>query len=106
MSTVFIPAVLRPNVGGVKSLELEGDSIRAWLAESSPADLDWTFVSPAGAYGAWAAGERTGIYRVGGEVALFDAEGKSEISGADFAAAVLDAIESGKYHREHISVAY
>ena len=29
MSTVFIPAVLRATVGGVKSLELEGDSIRA-----------------------------------------------------------------------------
>ena len=28
MSTVFIPAVLRANVGGVKSLELEGASIR------------------------------------------------------------------------------
>ena len=28
MSTVFIPAVLRSAVGGVKSLELEGDSIR------------------------------------------------------------------------------
>ena len=29
VSTVFIPAVLRPNVGGAKSLELEGGSIRA-----------------------------------------------------------------------------
>ena len=29
MSTVFIPGVLRSNVGGVKSLELDGDSIRA-----------------------------------------------------------------------------
>jgi molybdopterin converting factor small subunit len=29
VSKVFIPAVLRPNVGGVKSLELDGDSIRA-----------------------------------------------------------------------------
>lgn len=29
MSTVFIPAVLRANVGGVKSLDLRGDSIRA-----------------------------------------------------------------------------
>jgi sulfur-carrier protein len=29
MSTVFIPAVLRPNVGGAKSLDLPGDSIRA-----------------------------------------------------------------------------
>ena len=33
MSTVFIPAVLRANVGGVKSLELEGDSIRAVVDE-------------------------------------------------------------------------
>ena len=29
MSTVFIPSVLRANVGGAKSLELPGDSIRA-----------------------------------------------------------------------------
>ena len=29
MSTVYIPAVLRPNVGGAKSIEIEGDSIRA-----------------------------------------------------------------------------
>jgi molybdopterin synthase sulfur carrier subunit len=28
MSTVFIPAVLRPNVGGAKALELDGASIR------------------------------------------------------------------------------
>jgi molybdopterin converting factor small subunit len=29
VSTVFIPAVLRANVGGAKSLELEGESVRA-----------------------------------------------------------------------------
>ena len=29
MSTVFIPSVLRANVGGAKSLQLDGDSIRA-----------------------------------------------------------------------------
>ena len=28
MSTVFIPSVLRASVGGVKSLEVDGDSIR------------------------------------------------------------------------------
>ena len=28
MSTVYIPAVLRHNVGGAKTLELDGDSIR------------------------------------------------------------------------------
>ena len=29
MSTVFIPSVLRPNVGGAKSIDVDGDSIRA-----------------------------------------------------------------------------
>jgi len=40
MSTVFIPSVLRSNVGGVKSLQVEGDSVRAVvaaLAEAHPA---------------------------------------------------------------------
>ena len=40
MSTVFIPAVLRANVGGVKSLEIGGESIRAVvdaLVERHPA---------------------------------------------------------------------
>ena len=32
MSTVFIPAVLRASVGGAKSLELKGDSIRGVVA--------------------------------------------------------------------------
>jgi molybdopterin converting factor small subunit len=29
VSVVFIPSVLRPSVGGMKSLEVEGDSIRS-----------------------------------------------------------------------------
>ena len=29
MTTVYIPSVLRSNVGGAKTLELEGDSIRS-----------------------------------------------------------------------------
>ncbi len=32
MSTVFIPSVLRANVGGVKSLDIDGDSIRTVVA--------------------------------------------------------------------------
>jgi len=85
---------------------LEGEATRAMLVGQAPKDLDWVFVSPAGAYGAWAAGERTGSYRVGGEVALFDAEGGSTISGADFALAVVDEIDTPCHHREQIGVAY
>lgn len=85
---------------------VEGEATRLMLVETAPDDLDWVFVSPAGAYGAWAPGERTGHYRVGGEVAVFDDAGASTISGADFALAVVDEIETPAHHREHIGVAY
>lgn len=85
---------------------LEGEATRVMLVEQAPKDLDWVFVSPAGAYGSWAPGERTGTYRVGDEVALFDADGESNISGPDFAAAIVDEIETAAHHRSHIGVAY
>lgn len=85
---------------------LEGEATRTMLVNDAPAGLDWVFVSPAGGYGAWAAGERTGTYRVGGEVALFDADGGSNISGADFADAVVNEIETPRHHRQHMSIAY
>jgi uncharacterized protein len=89
-----------------RSEALEMESVRSWLVEAAPEGLDWLFVSPAGAYGAWTAGEKTGRYRLGGEVALFTEDGRSEISGPDFALAILDAVEGDEHHREHISVAY
>jgi uncharacterized protein len=85
---------------------LEGEATRVLLAEGAPDELDWVFVSPAGGYGSFAPGERTGAYRVGGEIALFDAEGESYISGADFALAIVDEIDDPRHHREHIGVAY
>ncbi len=85
---------------------LEMDSVREWLQTSAPAALDWTFVSPASGYGSWAPGSRTGHHRVGGEIALYDADGRSEISGADLAVAIIDEIEHPAHRGEHIGVAY
>jgi uncharacterized protein len=85
---------------------LEGEATRLSLVDDAPANLDWVFFSPAGAYGAWAAGERTGRYRLGGEVALFDADGGSNISGPDFALAVVDELEAAKHTREQVGIAY
>ncbi len=84
----------------------EGEATRLMLVDNAPPALDWVFVSPAGSYGAWAPGERTGVYRVSGEVALLDAEGSSNISGADFAAAIIDEVEAPAHHRAHIGVAH
>ncbi len=74
--------------------------------ETGTSPADWLFVSPAGEFGSYAPGEDLGHYRVGGEVALFDAAGKTAISGVDFARAVLDEIEKPTRHRAHISFAY
>ena len=83
---------------------LEGEATRVLLAERAPEGLDWVFISPAGAYGAWAGVEPTGTHRVGGEVALFDEDGGSTVSGPDFAAAIVDEIDDPQHHREHIGV--
>lgn len=85
---------------------LEMEALRDWFVTSAPESLDWLFVSPAGGYGSFNPGEATGSYRLGGEVALFDADGRSEISGADFALAIIDVLERSEHQREHISVAY
>lgn len=82
---------------GIDSLE---------LLEGTDAGLDWFFVHPAEVFGPWAEGERTGHYRDGGDVIVRDAEGKSYISGADFAVAVIDEIEQGNHHRERFTVGY
>jgi putative NADH-flavin reductase len=71
-----------------------------------PADRDWFYIHPAGGFGAWEPGERTGSYRDGGDVLVTDAEGRSFISGADFAVAVLDEIENPRHSRERFTVGY
>lgn len=76
------------------------------LLEGTDAGLDWFFVHPAEVFGPWAEGERTGHYRDGGDVLVRDDEGKSYISGADFAVAVVDEIEQGNHHRERFTVGY
>ena len=94
-----IPADYRDEV-------LEGEATRAMLIDTAPAELDWVFVSPPMVYGAFAPGERTGSYRVSGEVALVDGDGPSSISGADFAIAVVDEIERAAHSRAHIGITH
>jgi len=76
------------------------------LLEQTDDSLDWFFIHPAEVFGPWAEGERTGHYRDGGDVIVRDADGKSFISGGDFAVAVVDEIEQGNHHRERFTVGY
>ena len=65
-------------------------------------DVKWTYVSPAAEFEFdW---ERKGEYQLAGEVFTVNAEGKSEISYADYAIAMVDEAEKGKHINQRISV--
>ena len=74
--------------------------------QASEDSLDWFYIHPAAGFGSFHPGERRGAYRVGGEVLLSDRKGRSEISGADFALAILDEIEKPVHRRRRFSAAY
>lgn len=74
--------------------------------KASESTADWFYLSPAAGYGSYAPGERTGSYRVGGDLLLTDDSGNSLISGEDFAIAIADEIEKPKHHRTRFTVAY
>ncbi len=84
---------------------LEAIGILEDLQAGDPS-VDWFYVHPAGGFGAWNPGERTGSYRDGGEVIVADAAGDSFISGADLGVAVIDEVESPKHSRERFTVGY
>lgn len=65
--------------------------------------VNWTFVSPAADL---FPGDKQGHYRVGGDQLLADGEGLSRISVADYALALVDEVENGKYPDQRIGVAY
>jgi putative NADH-flavin reductase len=67
------------------------------------APVVWTFVSPAASI---KPGARTGTFRVGGDRLLVDADGKSAISIADYAIAILDEAERPAHPNRRITVAY
>jgi uncharacterized protein len=67
--------------------------------------LDWFYVRPPALFGSFNPGESRGTYRVGGEVLLSDDNGVSDISGADFGAAIVDEIETPAHRRTPFTVA-
>ncbi|MBE1500847.1 putative NADH-flavin reductase [Amycolatopsis lexingtonensis] len=77
-----------------------------YLLREQPEDLDWFYVSPAAEFGAWVPGERTGKFRLGGDVLVTDENGKSFIGGDDYAIAYVDEIEQPKHRRARFTVAY
>ncbi|GAA2008393.1 NAD(P)-dependent oxidoreductase [Microbacterium ulmi] len=103
--------------GGPRLVDTEGfteeykpESLEAYGVledlQATDAARDWFYIHPAGGFGAFNPGQRTGSYRDGGDVLVVDEDGRSDISGADFAIAVLDEIENPKHRRERFTVGY
>ena len=92
------PAEVRPEIEvGLRKL----DTLRA--AEEG---LDWFYLSPPAEFGAWVPSVATGAYRLSDDVLLKDEDGRSEISAADLAIAVVDEIEHPSHHRRRFHVAH
>ena len=68
--------------------------------------LDWTFFSPAIEMHPGITTGRTGHYRLGTENPVFNAEGRSILSGEDLAIAVLDEVEKHQFSRQRFTAAY
>ncbi|MDM5179969.1 NAD(P)-dependent oxidoreductase [Massilia sp. DJPM01] len=67
------------------------------------ASLDWTMLSPAAMI---SPGQRSGVFRLGGNALLLDAAGKSAISVEDYAVAMIDELEKPAHSRQRFTVAY
>ena len=76
---------------------------KRFLETLQQSDVDWTFLSPAAQFGP---GERTGIYRLGGDDLMRDAKGESRISYEDLAKALVDELEAPRHSRKRFSIAY
>ncbi|MHC5216576.1 NAD(P)-dependent oxidoreductase [Enterococcus sp. LJL128] len=76
-----------------------GESLQL-LKESK--GVNWTYISPAQNFDA--KGDRTGKYFAAGDTLTKNAEGKSYISYADYALAMVDEIENKNYPNQQMSV--
>ena len=87
-----------------KHLELEiAGQVIALGYLRTVADVEWTYATPAKNF---TNGERTGEFRIGGDQLMEDARGRSRISRADFAMAVIDEAENAGFVRDRFSIAY
>ncbi|WP_086969365.1 NAD(P)-dependent oxidoreductase [Vibrio coralliirubri] len=79
----------------------QGEALEVFKQSNS--EVNWTFISPAAEI---FPGEKLSTYRTGGDQLLTDQDGNSKISVSDYAIAMIDELEAGKFPRQRIGVAY
>ena len=68
--------------------------------------VDWFYVSPPANFGGHNPGTKTGTFRLGTDILLVTDDGRTEISGADFAIAFADEIEKPAHHQTRFTLGY
>jgi putative NADH-flavin reductase len=91
-----LPHVPEPYQGEARGMKAVYEALKA-------STLDWTFFAPASLI---APGERTGRFRLGKDVLVTDAEGKSAISAEDYAVALVDELERPANRRSIMTIGY
>jgi len=93
-----------PKIAIPKSLELEiAAQVETLNYLRMIDDVEWTYVTPPKNF---TNGKRTGEYRIGGDQVFEDRYGRSRVSRADFAVALIDEAESRAHPIQRISIAY
>lgn len=78
-------------------------NMKAAFDELQKSGVNWTYFSPAMTFDP--EGPRTGKYRTGRNELTFNSDGESYLSYADYAVAMLDEIEEGKFIRKRFTAA-
>lgn len=76
------------------------------VLRSAPAELEWFYLVPPMDFGPQSPGERTGDYRLSDDALVVDSEGRSCISGPDYAVAFADELERPTSGRRVFTVGY
>ncbi|MFE3032376.1 hypothetical protein ACFXKY_12065 [Streptomyces canus] len=96
MDVAGVPAAVKARCPHTQTLE---------ALQAADTEADWCYVSPAAEFGAHVPGERVGAFRLGGDVLLSDAEGRSFVSGADDPITFVDGIDQAAHHQGRFCVA-
>ena len=78
-------------------------TINALTQLSGEPDLEWSFLAPSAEL---ESGQRTGLFRLGGDQLLVDENGRSHISLQDFAVAMINELETPAHVRQRFTVGY
>lgn len=97
-------AATLPTIALPKGLEIEIlGQILALEFFGKVDDVRWTYATPPKNF---TNGKRTGVFRLGGKQAIEDNRGRTRLSRADFAVALIDEAEKQQHVRQQFSVAY